>query len=82
MYGEKLKTLRLHYNYTQTYIEAKAGIKQNTYSQIERDMCATKDETLEKIAKLYGLSLVDLKLCDIHELLPKNSRMKPIQVKE
>jgi len=71
MYGEKHKALRLHYNYTQTYIEAKAGIRQNTYSQIERDICETKDQTIEKIAKLYNLSLEDLMQRDIHDLLPK-----------
>lgn len=71
MYGEKLKALRLHYNYTQTYIEAKSGIKQNTYSQIERDLCETKDQTLEKIANLYNITLEDLKKRNINDLLPK-----------
>lgn len=62
MYGTKLKAIRHLRNYTQDYVAAKAGIKQNVYCQIEKDeIVKVSTETLERIAEALGVTIDDIK---------------------
>ena len=62
MYGAKLKAIRQLRDYTQEFVAAKAGIRQNVYCQIEKDEIAkVPPSTLEKIAETLGVSIEDIK---------------------
>lgn len=62
MYGAKLKAIRQLRDFTQEFVAAKAGIKQNVYCQIEKDEIAkVPPAILEKIAETLGVSIEDIK---------------------
>jgi transcriptional regulator with XRE-family HTH domain len=60
MYGEKIKTIRELRGFSQEHIADKLGIAQNTYSKIERGHTKLSADTLTKVAKLLGISPVDI----------------------
>ncbi|MBW7952675.1 MAG: helix-turn-helix transcriptional regulator [Chitinophagaceae bacterium] len=62
MYGSKIASIRIARGYSQDYVAQKIGIKQNTLSDIEKDIRAKIDEkTLTAIADVLGVSIDDIK---------------------
>ncbi len=62
MYGAKIASIRIARGYSQDYVSKKIGIKQNTLSDIEKDLRAKVDEkTLEDLANVLGVSVDDIK---------------------
>lgn len=53
--------IRLSRGMTQEIVAQKIGTSQHAYSKIENDSSKISDETLDKIARLFGVSIEDLK---------------------
>jgi transcriptional regulator with XRE-family HTH domain len=60
MYGEKIRMIRELRNYSQEYVAEQLGIKQNSYSKIERNETKLTAEMLQKISTLFGVSPIDI----------------------
>lgn len=60
MYGEKIRIIRELRNYSQEYVAEQLGIKQNSYSKIERNETKLTAEMLQKISTLFGVSPIDI----------------------
>ena len=58
--ASKIKLLREVHNYTQEYVADTLEISQNTYSLIEKGETKLTIDRLEKLAKLYRMTLTDL----------------------
>lgn len=58
--GTKLLQLRNKKGYTQDYVADILGIEQSTYSRLESDKMQPNSELLPELAKLYGISILDL----------------------
>jgi transcriptional regulator with XRE-family HTH domain len=67
-YGEIIKKIRLERNYTQEYMGNNLGIAPNTYGNYENGNSEIGVEMLENIAKLFGVSVL--------ELIPEDTRFK------
>ncbi len=52
----KLKEIRLKYNYTQEYIASELGITQKAYSKIENGQTCLSQDKLIKLTNLYKIS--------------------------
>lgn len=57
MFGEKLRYLREHQEYTQIDVAKKLGIGQTTYNRYERGVYEPDYETLKKIANFFHASI-------------------------
>ena len=55
-----LKVLREINNYTQEYVASQLGIDQSSYSKIERSPRTLRGEQLEKLARLYKVTVSDI----------------------
>lgn len=60
MYGEKIKLIREMRGYSQEYVAAELGIAQNTYSKIENNQTRLKADVLERVARLFDVSPLDI----------------------
>ena len=58
--GNKLKTLRIQKKFEPITMAEKLGISINTYRKYERNEAAPDVNMLEKIAKIYDISIIDL----------------------
>jgi len=58
--GTKLLQLRSKKGYTQDYVADILGIEQSAYSRLESDKMQPNSELLPELAKLYGISILDL----------------------
>lgn len=54
--GDKIKTLRVKNDYTQTELASKLGIAQNTLSDYERNRVAASIEIIEKLSSIFDVS--------------------------
>ena len=60
MYGDKIRSFRMIRGFTQEYMADQLRVAQNTYSKYENNGEKLPVETLEKIAKVLGVSVTDL----------------------
>ncbi|RYE59391.1 MAG: XRE family transcriptional regulator [Sphingobacteriales bacterium] len=60
MYGDKIRAFRIMRGFSQEYMADKLSIAQNTYSKYENNAEKLPFETLEKIADVLGVSVVDI----------------------
>lgn len=59
-WGKKFEQLRYRHRYTQEHVAEALGLKQNSYSLLESGTSAPKPQHIEKIAKLYGMTVDEL----------------------
>lgn len=62
--GEKIRRLREKQNYTQQQLADKVGVSLSLIGQIETDRAKPALDTLEKIANIFGVSIVYFLLSD------------------
>ena len=55
-----LKVLREINNYTQEYVASQLGVDQSSYSKMERNPRTMRSEQLEKLSRLYKVSVSDI----------------------
>lgn len=60
MYGDKIRAFRIMRGFSQEYMADKLSVAQNTYSKYENNAEKLPYETLEKIADVLGVSVVDI----------------------
>ena len=60
MYGTKIRSFRQLRGFSQEYMAEQLSVRQNTYSKYENNGEKLPVETLEKIAKILGVTLADL----------------------
>lgn len=60
MYGDKIRAFRIMRGFSQEYMAEKLNVAQNTYSKYENNAEKLPFETLEKIADVLGVSVVDI----------------------
>lgn len=65
----KVRRLREIYGYSQEYIAFELGISQAAYSKKETGRTELSFDCLEKLSKIYGLSLMELISLSPQELL-------------
>ena len=80
MIGRTLKLLRKRYGYTQDDLAKKIGTAPSTISMYEQEKREPDLDTINKIAKLFGVSIDYLFGNEVSDLLPMNIR--PIQTKK
>ena len=68
MFGDKLRYLREHQEYTQADAAQKLGIGQTTYNRYERGLYEPDYKTLKKIANFFQVS-IDYLLDNDNEIL-------------
>jgi transcriptional regulator with XRE-family HTH domain len=68
-----LKVLREINNYTQEYVAFQLGIDQSSYSKIERNPRTLRSEQLEKLSKLYKVSVSDIMSTSVSVSFPSES---------
>jgi transcriptional regulator with XRE-family HTH domain len=62
MYGSKISSIRMARGYTQDFVADKLGIKQASYSDIEKDVrVRIEEKMLQDIAMVLGVSVEDIK---------------------
>jgi transcriptional regulator with XRE-family HTH domain len=61
MIGNKIRIIRLNRGLNQETVARELGITQNAYSKIETNQSKISDETIEKLANLFGVSSEDIK---------------------
>lgn len=81
MNGNKIRIIRLSRGMTQEFVAQKIGTTQHAYSKIENDNLKISDETLTKIAKVFGVSMEDLKspepvIINFHNRIQNSSKNK------
>lgn len=59
-WGKKFYQLRVRHRYTQEHLAEVLGIRQNSYSLLESGTSEPKREHIERVAKLYGMSVEEL----------------------
>lgn len=57
---EKIKSLRLKNNMTQSELAIKAGLNPNSYAKIERGERSPSVKTIEKLSKVLGVKSSDI----------------------
>jgi transcriptional regulator with XRE-family HTH domain len=60
MIGQKLKIIREWRNLSQEYVATQLGVSQNSYSRMENNRTKLKADDAEKLAAIFGISLVEL----------------------
>ena len=84
--GDKLLELRVRRKLSQTYISRMLDIPQTTYSGYERNATEPSFETIEKIARFYGVSPLSLlpfevdtddsKIFELADTLNRNPKLR------
>ena len=60
-WGRKFRQVRSVHNHTQEHVAEALGIRQNSYSLIELGTSEPKHGHIEKFAKLYGMTVDELR---------------------
>ena len=77
--GERIKKIRKEKNISQEYISLQTGISMNTISCIELGKTSAKIDTINKIAKILGVKLNDLFLCEQNTSKDENNSLYIIE---
>ncbi|MCK5831120.1 MAG: helix-turn-helix transcriptional regulator [Methylococcales bacterium] len=58
--NNKVRFLRKEHGWTQEYMAEKLSMTPNSYSNLERGVTDIRNSHLERIAKIFGIDLLDL----------------------
>ncbi len=60
MIGEKIRKIRILKGYSQEYVSDRLGISQPAYLQIEKNKTKVTIETLNRLASIFEIEIIDL----------------------
>lgn len=60
MIGEKIRKIRISKGYSQEYVSDRLGISQPAYLQIEKNKTKVTIETLNRLASIFEIEIIDL----------------------
>jgi len=64
--GKKIRAMRKDRGWTTSYLAERAGVKQSIISRTENANTSPNYETIEKIAKAFGVPLVEILPVEAH----------------
>ncbi|MDE0472353.1 MAG: helix-turn-helix transcriptional regulator [Ekhidna sp.] len=79
--GIRAKKIRELKNLTQDFVAQELGISQPAYSNIEKGQVQLKEDTLEKLSDVLGVSVDTLKTFDAEKYLIQNNHNSQIVTK-